>query len=228
MKPISSDTRTLTGRVLQTLRDAILAGSLEPESPIRIDEVARELNVSAIPVREAVLRLVAEGFIVSEPHKGYKVAPVSKSDLLDIYMVRLMLEPEAARKAVPLLTDEDLDDLKRLESHITACTTAGAHEATLKATREFHFRLYQVLGSSRLLNMVSILWDQSERYRRLYIGSNERASEVIEVHRSILAACTDKQADRCAEAVTQDLNRTIRALVRQLGKADACEIVGKG
>lgn len=220
MKPIGADARTLTSHVLQTLRNAILEGLLEPERPIKIEEVARELNVSAIPVREAVLRLVSEGFVVSEPHKGYKVAPVSKADLVDIYTVRLMLEPEAARQAVGLLTERDIEDLTRLQTQIVASTETKTPTDTLAATREFHFRLYGILGSSRLLSTIAILWDQSERYRRLYVAKRERGSEVVEEHKRILTECIKRQPDRCAQAVVDDLNRTISALMAQLGSSE--------
>jgi DNA-binding GntR family transcriptional regulator len=216
MKAIG-DARTLTSRVYGILRDAILDGTLAPEQPIKIEEVATELNVSAIPVREAVLRLVADGFIVAEPHKLYRIAPVSRKDLTDIYTLRLLLEPEAAKRSVPLLTEQDLGDLRDLYAHIVKSARSDQLGDVLSATMRFHFRLYQVLGSDRLMGILSTLWNQSERYRRIYL-KKRKESEVIADHREILDQCIARQPDKCAAAVVEDLTKTVNAVMLRIEK----------
>lgn len=216
MKAIG-DARTLTSRVYEILRDAILEGTLAPDEPIRIEDVATQLSVSAIPVREAVLKLVAEGFIVAEPHKPYRIAPVSRKDLTDIYTLRLLLEPEAAKRAVPLLTDQDLSDLRDLYAHIVKSAGSDHIGDVLSATMRFHFRLYQVLGSDRLLGILNTLWSQSERYRRIYL-EKRKEDEVIADHREILDQCIARQPDKCAAAVTADLTKTTDALMLRIEK----------
>lgn len=85
--------------VLQELRNAIVRGELPPRQPIRQDAIAQRFGVSRVPLREALKILEAEGQVVYRPHRGYSVAELALSDLLEVYRLRQLLESEAATVA---------------------------------------------------------------------------------------------------------------------------------
>src|SRR5689334_15832455 len=101
--------RTASSFVSDMLRTAILTGVLKDGEPLRQDELAAALGVSRMPVREALRRLEAEGFVDFQPHKGAVVAELSAEEAEEIYEIRLTLECRRLRESIPHLTDGALD-----------------------------------------------------------------------------------------------------------------------
>jgi len=100
--------------VLSALRDSVLAGVFEPGARLRQEELADIFQTSRIPVREALRALEYEGLVRSEPHRGFTVTRMDADEVEEIYDLRILLESHAVRLALPLLTDEDLDELEQL------------------------------------------------------------------------------------------------------------------
>ena len=100
--------------VLASVRKAILSGVLGPGARLRQEELAEVFGTSRIPVREALRALEYEGLVTSEPHRGFTVTALDADDVEEVYDLRILLESEAVRLALPLLTDEDLEDLEVL------------------------------------------------------------------------------------------------------------------
>src|SRR5690606_36577148 len=86
----------------------ILRGGLEPGLPLRQDEIAARCGVSKIPVREALLQLVAEGLVNFQPNRGFTVAGLQPQEAEEILEIRAMLKCQAIRKAMPKMTDADV------------------------------------------------------------------------------------------------------------------------
>ncbi len=93
---------------------AILSGVLGPGARLRQEELAEVFGTSRIPVREALRALEYEGLVSSEPHRGFTVTALDADDVEEVYALRILLESEAVRLALPLLTDEDLEELEVL------------------------------------------------------------------------------------------------------------------
>src|SRR3954447_1696544 len=91
--------RTMAEYALQELREAIILGELAPGTPLRLDELARQLDMSISPIREAVRRLEALGLAKHVPHQGAKVLPFDPDELRDLFAIRLALESLAVRQA---------------------------------------------------------------------------------------------------------------------------------
>src|SRR5947209_5967811 len=106
------DNVTAQELVLASVRDAILAGVLDPGARLRQEELAELFGTSRIPVREALRALEYEGLVRSEPHRGFTVTSLDADDVEEVYDLRIVLESHAIRLAVPLLTDEDLVELE--------------------------------------------------------------------------------------------------------------------
>src|SRR5215207_10298224 len=100
---------TIAEAVLQELRRRLIEGRLRPGDVIGVDQLAREFEISALPVREAVRVLVAEGRVDHSPHRGYRVRSLEYRDVEEIYLMCRLLEGEALRRGVPRMGADGID-----------------------------------------------------------------------------------------------------------------------
>jgi DNA-binding GntR family transcriptional regulator len=149
--------------VLSSVRTAILAGVLGPGARLRQEELADVFGTSRIPVREALRALEYEGLVTSEPHRGFTVTSLDPDDVQEVYDLRILLESEAVRQALPLLTDEDLEDLEKLFAEMQA---AEKPDQQLAARERFYIRLYSVTGRPRLVGLIIRLRQEVARVLR--------------------------------------------------------------
>lgn len=154
----------LQGFVSRRLVRSIISGDLKPGERLSPARLAEELGVSHIPVREALAALEAVGHVNRIPRVGFFVAEMSAQDIADIYHWRQVLEDEAHRLAVPILTDEDLGRMRALND---AMSKAAKQRNTrfLSLNREFHFIPFERVGSDHLLRFLNHLWDAAARYQ---------------------------------------------------------------
>ncbi len=190
--------------VLMEIRQAIMTRRLKPGQWIRQLDIASRLGVSSVPVREALNTLEAEGQVVHERHRGYKVIELSSKQLEEIYLARRLLENEVTRRAV-LKVDAELarlldDSVARME-HLVAINDVLRYA---EANRDFHFLLFERAGLPKILSMIEVLWQNSEAYRSL-IASPAWYKWAQEDHRKILEAC--KARDVAGTIDTQDKHR---------------------
>jgi DNA-binding GntR family transcriptional regulator len=179
--------RTTQELVLDELRRRILVGELGPGEPIRPDQVAAELRVSRVPVREALKVLEGEGQVRYRPHHGYTLAELRRGDLLEIYRIRRLLEDEAAREAVGRVGDRDLAAMREACLQMESFG-AGDAAAMAVANRRFHMTLLEASGMPHLLHHVRLLWNASDHYRSVYYLDEGHRAEVNDDHRRIVSA----------------------------------------
>lgn len=149
--------------VLASVRTAILAGVLGPGARLRQEELAEVFGTSRIPVREALRALEYEGLVTSEPHRGFTVTSLDADEVQEVYDLRILLECEAVRIALPLITDDDLEDLERL---FAAMQEPSSPDAQLAAREKFYLRLYSVTGRPRLVGLIMRLRQEVARVLR--------------------------------------------------------------
>lgn len=206
--------RTLAQKAFSALHEGILSGRIGPGERLRIEELARELGMSPMPIREAVRQLDAAGLVENVPHRGARVTGISISDLRQVYDARLALEPLAVRRAAETFTHEDvLEATERL----AALTAAQASDwpAALTAHTAFHFSLYRASRSAWLERLIPPLWEASERYRLAAPVSGKLEMRQGE-HKAILTACSNHAPERAARLLHNHLARTANALAKQM------------
>jgi DNA-binding GntR family transcriptional regulator len=182
--------------VLSALRQAIVRGELQPGEQIRQEALAERFGVSRVPLREALKILEGEGSVTYRPHRGYFVAELSLDDLLEVYRIRQLLEAEAVRVGLPLLTDLQLG---AIEAAVAACEEAGRSAdvvAMTAANRSLHFGLFSAADMPRLERQIRILWDATDVYRSIYYGIAPNRAAVEAEHRAILTAVRARDAER--------------------------------
>jgi DNA-binding GntR family transcriptional regulator len=190
---------TAQDAVLREIRQAIMTRRLEPGQWVRQWDLAKRLNVSSVPVREALKTLEAEGQVTYEPYRGYKVVELSVDQLEEIYLARGLLEKEVTRRAIENIDEQLIEWLEESLSRMDELAEAGDVLGYTEANREFHFLLFERSGLPRLCHMIDVLWENSEAYRGLIFGP-EWARRAHEDHRAMLEACKARDVDRVIAA----------------------------
>jgi DNA-binding GntR family transcriptional regulator len=212
--------RTLAERALEDLQEAILSGQLEPGEPLRLEKLARSLDMSPMPVREAVRQLEALGLAEHVPHRGARVSRLSIEDLRDTYDARLALEPLAVRQAAERFTHEQAEEAyRRIEEHVEAYRSGNVRRGR-EAHAAFHLGLYAASGSVWLPRLIRPLWENSERYRIASLHAQGALERRKREHVRIVAACAARDPEAAAEALRTHLVVTANLVARWLGEDD--------
>lgn len=201
--------------VLESLRKAILAGVLGPGSRLRQEELADVFGTSRIPVREALRALEYEGLVASMPHRGFTVTSLDADDVEEVYALRILLESEAVRLALPLLTDDDLEDLEELFEKMQ---TAARPDEQLAARERFYLRLYSVTGRPRLVGLIMRL--RQEVARVLRWATIQHSSSI---HAHFFEAVRVGDADRAVAHLSGHYHRVAVLIRRYIKEAEARE-----
>ncbi|PBB32439.1 GntR family transcriptional regulator [Mesorhizobium sp. M1A.F.Ca.IN.022.07.1.1] len=204
---------TASDVVLKFIRGAIISGSLDEGEPIRQDDVARMFNISKIPVREALKRLEAEGFVAFQRNKGAIVASMSEPEIVQIFEVRAMLESNAIRLSLPHMNEKTFDKAQASCDSFAKETDVGRWA---ELNWEFHSSLYLDAGRPYLLRMIRSVNDRIERYLRVQLtisGGHELADRE---HREILAACRAGETEQAAKLVYDHIMNACQSLQKHL------------
>ncbi len=207
--------RTTQELVLEEIRRRILVGEARPGQPIRPDQVAAELHVSRVPVREALKILEGEGQMRYRPHHGYVLADLQRKDLEEMYRIRELLEDEAARAALARLRDADLVTMAEACDEMEALGD-GDVAAMAVANRRFHFALLEASEMPHLLHHIALLWNASDHYRSMYYRDRQHRAEVHEDHRRILAATNARDTGALLQLLDAHRDRAIAGLAPAL------------
>ncbi len=203
--------KTAQEAVLAEIRRRLLDGRLAPGSAIRPDAVGAEFGVSAVPVREALRILEGEGHIEYRSHRGYIVAELDIDDLTEIYRIRELLETEAVRRSIPIISAEDHGVLREL---VTEMYEVGDDVVALRAiNRRFHFTLFDAAEMPQLLRVLRNMWDASDRYRSRYLSLPENRQLVHEQHVRIMNAIEARDAEKVIEEMHLHREQAVDALV---------------
>lgn len=204
--------RTKQEYVYQTLRGAIMSGELAPGRRLVIDEIARRLEVSAIPIREALQSLQAEGLVVSAPHVGATVAQLSEAEVHEVFAIMEGLETVGVREAAARLSDHDADEL----AGIVAAMDAAVEERQYERWAELNGRYHRAIGNLTAMPLLREMTDRVlarwERLRRHYFQGVlvPRVEQAQREHRELLAALVARDPD-AAERVVRLHNRNAQA-----------------
>jgi DNA-binding GntR family transcriptional regulator len=203
--------------VLAELRRRIVRGELEPGASIRQEALARELGVSRLPVREALMVLRAEKLVDYVQHKGYVTSSLDIEDLNQTYHLRGILETEAVRQAMPNLTDEHIDQMRE---SMRLMETAQDDSVTdlLEENRRFHFILFAASHNMRLDTLLRQLWNSCDRYRALYYAEPEDLARVLEEHRELVRACESRSSEQVIHLLSEHRQGGLEAM-RQIFSA---------
>jgi DNA-binding GntR family transcriptional regulator len=198
-----------------SLRNAILQGRFKANQPLRQDQIAEELGVSKVPVREALVQLKAEGLVTFLPNRGAVVTELSPDEVDEIFTMRGALEIKALERAIPNLRSADFIRAKGV-LEIIGDETDSAQWCELNW--EFHATLYQAAQMPRLLTSIHMLHNNVARYLAIYLGQLSGQHLSQKEHWDILNACRDRKTDIAIKKLSQHLSQASERLIAFLTK----------
>ncbi|MDR7486871.1 MAG: GntR family transcriptional regulator [Armatimonadota bacterium] len=216
---------SLSDRVYEVLKRHLAERRLAPGSKLSVPRLARQLDVSRTPVKEALERLVRDGLVTTLPKRGAFVAILRTQDVDEIYQMREMLEGLAARLAAPAVDEPLVHRLRDLLEVHRAAVERDDLDAHVSADVEFHRAIRQRAGNRRLIHALDILQDQIRIVFKTSAAIPGRMRKAVEEHRAILAALERRDPD-AAEAAARTHIRRIREAV--LAHLDAGHLQGAG
>lgn len=200
----------LTDRVASWLREAIMVGELPASSFVRTEHVAARLGVSATPVREALMLLHGEGAVRWEPRRGFRVVPLTRTDVDDLFAVQAHIAGELAARAATTLPDDGLADLHRLQRELEAAGERGELGRVGELNHQVHRTINKAAGAHRLASMLNLFVNHVPRgyYDRVPGWSDATTHD----HDAVLAAL-DARDPAAARAAMDAHIRHIGALL---------------
>ena len=200
--------------------DAIMAGTIPPGSPLRLQELAHQLGMSIMPVREALRRLEGLGLVEIVAHKGAWVRPLTVEDLYDTYFTRISLETLAIRTAAARFTEEDVAVARAALDEQQTARAAGDQVRARNAHERFHFAIYNACGSEWLVRSIGPAWRNSERYRVESMRHPEHVARRAEEHVSMLEALEQRDAARAVTLLAEHLKSSCTLVAAGLSDQD--------
>lgn len=210
---------SLTAEAFSRIRAEILACRLPPGQKLVIADLCQQLGFSLGAVREALARLTSEGLVEAEPRKGFRVAPITETELQDITKVRSTIESLCLESAI---SNGDvkweanivatLFELSRTSLQ-DAADPARVSETWADTHRRFHEALVAACESPWLLRLREILFVQSERYRRVSVPLNRTGRDLHAEHKEIADAAIARDSARACAALRDHLQKTTRILI---------------
>ena len=211
-KPVKAS-RTLTTDLFEQIRSDILHNRLEPGSRLRFRDMRERYRSGLSPLREALMRLVSEGLVRLEDHKGFSVAPVSREEMIDIANTLLELEAIAIRMAVEKGDDyweaqivARYHELSKREMFISDGTLDPEWEARNVA---FHESLYEACGSPSLKLVCHVLYERHSRYRRLRTQQGDPTRNVAREHEALMRATISRDTDTAVTLLRKHRSATL-------------------
>ncbi len=164
-------THKMSDQIHSMLLDLILTGKLTPGERLITRHIAEEMNVSPMPVRDALNRLAANGVVNLEANRSYYVNALSKTDLIEITDMRLILEPIAARQALEKIGPRRMTAITKIADRFHQAVEHEARSTLVQSNREFHFKIYGCTQNRKMISFIDQLWNMLSPY--LYLLSEK-------------------------------------------------------
>lgn len=202
--------RTAQEVAYDAVRSAILRGDFPEGARLQQGALAAQLDVSTTPVREALSRLASEGLVRIDTHRGAIVRGLDDAELDEIYRLREILEPVAARKAAELITEDVLGQAEELWRRMEDRSDPAEWAEN---NRQFHALFVGAAGSPRLAQILAGLRDSSTRYVQWSLTAHpQRFVSANQDHRDLIEACRARNGELAAEIELRHLRGTVEAL----------------
>jgi DNA-binding GntR family transcriptional regulator len=168
--PSALPRQTLVSTAVDALRQRIIGGEFQEGESLNQVTIAREYDISRIPLREAMRQLEAEGLLVFRPGKGAVVSGLSLQEIHEVIDLRAKIEPDLLTKAIPLLTSEDFEQANSILDEYEAALQTNAIATWGEFNWRFHSTLYAPSGCTITMGILQNLHRLNERYARVQIS----------------------------------------------------------
>jgi len=203
--------QSLREQIANALRAAVVSGEMRPGVLYSVPSLAAQFQVSATPVREAMLDLTKEGLVESVRNKGFRVTEVTDDQLDEITELRALIEVPTVARLAESIEPAQVAELRPLAEQICEAADAGDLIGYIDADRQFHLALLELGGNRRLVEVVSELRGQTRLYGLSKLVREQRLIKSAEEHLEILDALGANDRERCEEVMRRHI-RHVRGL----------------
>jgi DNA-binding GntR family transcriptional regulator len=228
MSPSRNPGPTKQERVYQDVRERILGGTYVPGFRIVIDALAEEFGVSALPVREAIRRLEAEGLVVFRPNVGAQVAPAEPGVFDEEMSVLAVLEGYATAQAAPLLDEDDLRALTEITDRMVDAMESLDTLRFGRLNHEFHAVILQRCPNAALVDLVNGVTRRLDAIRRtVFVQIPYRGAASVAEHRELIRLLAERAAPEAIERAAREHKlRTVESFRVWRSEHDAMPLGG--
>jgi DNA-binding GntR family transcriptional regulator len=200
--------RTISAQVAKLVRQRIVTGFYPGGAPLLQDSIAAEFGVSKIPIREALVRLSAEGLVEVHAHRGFQVRAMSLAEAEEVLGLRLMIEPIVCAEGARLACDEDRAEAEMALESLNSRVSAGRHDDAGELNRDFHLALTVPRLQPVATEIVSRLLTISQRYAQVHLTVPGRPARAIEEHTEIFRAWAEGRSADLAALIRLHIEET--------------------
>jgi DNA-binding GntR family transcriptional regulator len=228
----SSRAPTFAEEVFLRIRADILSAKLLPDEKMQLEKLKGTYGVGATPLREALSKLTSLNLVVAEGQRGFRVAPVSIADLLDITKTRAWVESVALRAAIVAgdrnWEAEILAAIHRLEGYSPKAGESPGDD-WFRENRFFHDALTSACNSAHIMAYRAHLYDLSDRYRRLSAQVETSERDLDAEHRQIMDAVLARDADAAIAHIEDHFVETVQSILKNelSSTADVEQTIGR-
>jgi DNA-binding GntR family transcriptional regulator len=207
-----TDYPNLRGRVYEILKRSIIFQEIPPGNKIDEESLAKTLGVSRTPIRESLCRLENEGIVKIIPRRGAFVVKHSRERIIEILLVREVLEGFAARLAVDHMDERTIEEMKSLFKGFSESNIRDRSKDYVQADLEFHARIVKKSKNNLLINLMNILNDHVQMLRLRTVALKGRPERSLSEHVRIIEAL-ERRNSSLAESLMRRHIRNIRKSV---------------
>ena len=195
------------------LKDAIQSCTLAPGTRLTLDDLAAQLKVSRVPVREALLQLQAEGLVDMTPHAGAVVSPISLDSIHELFLILEQLEVLAGRVVAQQSTLAELKNLEDLLTSMEKAVAAGDSERWAELNTAFHREICRLSGMPFLQQITEKTLERWNRVRRCFLTEvlHKRTTQALEEHRRIYVALKKRDVETVEQLIRNHNRNALKA-----------------
>lgn len=223
MEPTSSQYKVLKRQnlaslLIDDLRKRILSGELSGNTLLRQEQLAQEYGVSRMPVREALRQLDAEGLVVMHINRGAIVSELSLDEINEIFDLRLMLELDLLKRAIPNMNAASFAKSQRILQDLDQAYSSRDIAQWGSLNGKFHLSLYAPSQRSITLSLITRISQQVDRYLRLQISMTSAMTDGSIEHQAMLDLCKQQKATEATDLLYTHIQRTKTQLIDILSR----------
>lgn len=209
---------SLGERAYISLKEAIVGGQFSAGQKLTVRSVAHALSISTTPARDAIMRLLSEGALISAGQKTVMVPTLTLAALDEVTFLRLTLEGFAAQAATDRIAGETVEELKALQLQLDAAMVAANCAGAMTANKAFHLLIYQSAQMPLLVSMVESLWTRIDASIRGFYPELATSRSGLSNHMEAIAGLEDHDKTRVQAAIEKDIKDEYQYLVSGITK----------
>jgi DNA-binding GntR family transcriptional regulator len=173
----------------------ISSGSYKPGSKLVIRQLSKELNISEIPIREAIKKLESEGYVVHDANKSVTVCSWGLDEVTHFFQIKGVLEGYASRTSAIFLTDDDIAVLQEINDEMKEACQNRDFSRVSSLNQRFHLKIYEKNPNRELVQLIESLWRKWAVTKRVFSISPDRAYHSIVEHDEIIRLIRERKVD---------------------------------